>query len=264
MATKTRKAQALTVKGIEAMKPDPIGAYRVPDTRCKGLALRVAPDGGKTWGVSYRIKGEGVRRPSLGRYEDVGLETARRRANELTSAGRQGVDLIAHETTKRDEHKRSFTVERLISEYMRRRVTGRLRTAGEIERRLKRALVPTLSRKATEIRRRDLRELFDAAADQGHTREAEKRRATVGAMFLWAKRQDIVDVNPAEGLTPYDRGTPRERTLDEDEIKKLWSWLENGDLYSAVADIPETARLLIGARVAESWGNDGRRVRRNR
>jgi hypothetical protein len=45
----TRKAQLLTVKGIEAMEPDPSGAYRVPDTRAKGLALRVATDGGKTW-----------------------------------------------------------------------------------------------------------------------------------------------------------------------------------------------------------------------
>jgi integrase len=136
---------------------------------------------------------------------------------------------------------------------MRRRVTGRLRTAGEIERRLKRTLARVLNRKATEIRRRDLRELFDDAADEGHTREAEKRRATVAAMFRWAQRQDIVDVNPAEGLTPYDRGTPRERTLDKDEIRKLWSWLESGDLYSTVADILKL-QLLVGARVAEVGG----------
>jgi hypothetical protein len=48
---KTREAQLLTVKSIEALEPDPSGAYRVPDTRAKGLALRVAADGGKTWAV---------------------------------------------------------------------------------------------------------------------------------------------------------------------------------------------------------------------
>ena len=68
-------------RGDEARSDD---AYRVPDLRCRGLALRVAADGGKTWGVAYRIKGKGVRRPSLGRYEDIGLEAARERANELT------------------------------------------------------------------------------------------------------------------------------------------------------------------------------------
>jgi integrase len=249
----TRKARALTAKAIEAMKPDPDVAYRAPDLRAKGLGLRVATDGGKTWNLAYRIKGKGVRRPSLGRYEDVSLEQARKRANELTSAARQGRDLIAEEETARDERDQSFTVERLISEYLKRRVTGRLRTAGEIERRLKRTLARVFCRKATEIRRRDLRELFDHAADEGHTREAEKRRATVAAMFRWAQRQDIIDVNPADGLTPYDRGTPRKRALDEDEIRKLWSWFESGDLYSAVADVLKL-QLLIGARVAEVGG----------
>ena len=94
---KTRKAQLLTVKGIEAMEPDPSGAYRVPDTRAKGLALRVATDGGKTWDLSYRIKGKGVRRRSLGRFEGFGLEAARDRAHDLTCEARQGVDLIAQE-----------------------------------------------------------------------------------------------------------------------------------------------------------------------
>jgi Arm DNA-binding domain len=160
--------QVLTAKAVETFKSDPdSGAYLVTDLRCKGLALRVAADGGKTWNLSFRIKGAGVRRLSLGSYEDVGLEAARRRANEITLAARQGVDLIADEGAKRDQHKQSFTVERLISEYMRRRVTGRLRTAGEIERRLKRALAPMMTRKAADIRRRDLRELLDAVADGG-------------------------------------------------------------------------------------------------
>src|ERR1700722_7367351 len=126
----TRTAQSLTAKTIEAMKPSET-AYRAPDLRCKGLALRVATDGGKTWDLGFRIKGAGVRRLSLGRYEDVGLEAARNRANELTSAARQGRDLIAEEEAVREERTQSYSVERLISEYMRRRVTGRLRTAGE-------------------------------------------------------------------------------------------------------------------------------------
>jgi hypothetical protein len=149
MATKTKKAQALTDTAIRAMKPDD-DAYRVPDLRCKGLALRVATSG-KTWDLSFRIKGAGGKHLSLGRYEDVGLEAARRQANELTSAGRQGHDLIAQKKAARDEYNQSFTIERLIGEYMRRRVTGRLRTADELARRLKRALAPMMERKAADI-----------------------------------------------------------------------------------------------------------------
>jgi hypothetical protein len=56
-------------------------------------------------------------------------------------------------------------------------VTGRLRSAGEVERRLKRTLAPAMTRKAADIRRRDLRELFDITADQGLIREAGQRRS---------------------------------------------------------------------------------------
>ena len=84
------EAQVLTRISHQALKPDPDGAYLVTDLRCKGLALRVAADRGKTWNLCFRIKGAGVRRLSLGSYEDVGLEAARERANEITLAARQG------------------------------------------------------------------------------------------------------------------------------------------------------------------------------
>jgi hypothetical protein len=70
----------------------------VSDQRCIGLAVRVAPSGLKTWDLAYRIRGSGkVRRLSLGRLTDIGLEQARQRANELTSAGRAGRDLFVEE-----------------------------------------------------------------------------------------------------------------------------------------------------------------------
>ena len=249
----TRKAQTLTAKAIEAMKPD-TAAYRAPDLRCKGLALRVAADGGKTWELGFRIKHAGVRRLSLGRYEDIGLEQARRRANEITEAARKGVDLIAAETAKRDEHKQSFTVERLISEYLRRRVTGRLRTAGEIERTLKRTLAPLLTRKASDIKRRDLRELTDAIADRGLERAAGKQRQAIGTMLKWAVSQDIIETNPADGLSSYSLGKPRDRVLSEDEIRSLCQWLDDSrNISTTVAHILKI-ELSLGARCGEVSG----------
>jgi len=138
----TRPAKALTAKTIEALRPDQAGPYRVPDARCNGLAMRVAPGGGKTWDLAFRIKGGAVRRLSLGKFQDVGLEAARDRANALTSAARQGRDPIAEEARAREEAQQDYTVGRLIEEYVRRRVAGRLRTAGEIERRLNGPLRP--------------------------------------------------------------------------------------------------------------------------
>jgi integrase len=194
-----------------------------------------------------------VRRISLGRVTDVSLERARERANELTSAARAGRDLIAEEDESRAAAASRLTVEQLIEVYVRRRVAGRLRTAKEIESRLKRALAPIMPRHAEDIRRRDLRELFDQCADQGIGREAERRRQTVGAMFRWALSQDIVETDATAGLKAYDPGTPRDRVLTVAEIEALWEWLDRGALPSDPADIVKL-ELLTGARCGEISG----------
>src|SRR5438128_5557259 len=97
----TRGTVSLTHRSIEALRPAE-APYRVPDQRCIGLAVRVAPSGFKTWDLAYRIRGAGrVRRVSLGRVTEVNLEKARERANELTGAARAGRDLIAEEEERR-------------------------------------------------------------------------------------------------------------------------------------------------------------------
>ena len=141
-----------------------------------------------------------MRRLSLGRTTDVSLEQARERANELTGAARGGRDLIAEEEDARGAAASRITVEKLIDLYLRRRVVGRLRTAKTIESRLKRTLAPILQRYAADVRRRDIRDILDAMADQGKGREAEKRRQVCTAMFRWALLQDLVETDPTAGL----------------------------------------------------------------
>jgi integrase len=249
----SRGAVSLTHLSIEKLQPME-APYRVSDQRCIGLAVRVSSSGAKTWDLAYRIKGSGkVRRLSLGRVSDVRLEQARERANQLTCAARAGRDLVAEEEETRAAAATRLTVEQLIALYIRRRVAGRLRTAGEIERRLNRALTPFFARHADDIRRREIRELLDAVADKGIEREAEKRRQTIGAMFRWAVSQDIVNVDPTAGLKAYDPGTPRDRVLTANEIRALWSWLEAGDFPVNAVDIIKL-QLLTGARCGEIGG----------
>jgi hypothetical protein len=173
--TDARRAAA-HASSIEALRPVE-APYRVPDQRCKGLAVRVAPSGVKTWDLAYRIRGTGkMRRLSLGRTTDVSLEQARDRANELTSAARGGRDMIAEEEEARAVAASRVTVGTLIDLYLRRRVFGRLRTAKTVESRLRRTLAPILQRYAADICRRDIRDILDALVDRGKGREAEKRR----------------------------------------------------------------------------------------
>jgi integrase len=249
----TRGAQLLTHRTIETLRPAE-APYRVPAQRCKGLAVRVAPSGVKTWDLAFRIRGRAkMRRLSLGRTTDVSLEQARERANELTSAARGGRDLIGEEGEARDAAATRVTVGSLINLYLRRRVVGRLRTAKSIESRLRRTLAPILQGYAADICRRDIREILDNIVDQGKGREAEKRRQVCTAMFRWALSQDIVAADPTAGLEAYDRGTPRDRVLTVEEIETLWRWLESDALSLEAAEILKL-ELLLGARCGEISG----------
>ena len=259
----TRGALLLTHRTIETLRPAE-APYRVTDTRCKGLAVRVAPSGVKTWDLAYRIRGTGkMRRLSLGRTSDVGLEQARERANELTSAARGGRDLIGEEGEARDAAASRITVASLIDLYLRRRVLGRLRTAKTIESRLRRTLTPILQQYAADISRRDIRQLLNAMVDVGKGREAEKRRQVCTAMFRWALSQDIVAADPTAGLEAYDRGTPRDRVLTVEEIETLWKWLDTDALSLEAADILKL-ELLTGARCGEISGLRAEEIDRNK
>jgi integrase len=185
---------------------------------------------------------------------------ASERAN--SEAGRQGRDLIAEEEVVRDEYDQSFTIDRLIAEYAKRRLKGRLRTADHIERRIRRALAHVMKRKATDLLRRDLRQLLDAVADQGHETEAEKQRSVVQPMFRWALKQDHIEIDPSAGLSPYNRSVARERVLDHNEIRLLWSWLGTGDMPSHIADIIKL-QLCLGARVGEVCGMMAEELKRD-
>jgi integrase len=249
----TKQSVILTHRFIESLKAGG-SPYRVPDQRCGGLAVRVAPNGGKTWDLAYRITGAGrVRRLSLGRVQDVPLESARRRANELTSAARGGRDLLDEELRTKLEEARRLSVEQLIDLYCRRRVDGRLRTGGEIRKRLLRSLDPVLQRTAVELRRRDIRPLLDQVAESGTVREAEKRRQTIGAMFRWSLSQDLVELDPTAGLTSYDTGVLKDRILSEEELPIVWRWAVSGAISAEAADVLRL-QILTGARCGEVCG----------
>jgi integrase len=252
-AGKTRARRPLTHRSIEALGTE-AAPYRVPDSKSSGLAIRVAPSGLKTWDLAYRVKGSKTfRRLSLGRFPEVGLDDARARASELTRAARSGSDLLQTEQAAQAEASSRMTVAQLIDLYLKRRVTGRLKSARGTEHRLRRALASILSRFADEIRRRDVRALLDEVADRGLLGEADKRRNAIRTMFRWAMSQDFVTVDPTAGLAGYGVETRSDRVLSADEIAKLWPWLASEGIHPDLRDVLRI-ELALGARCGEIAG----------
>jgi integrase len=250
---KTRPAEALTPRSIEAMKPE-IHPYRVPDLRCPGLAIRVAPSGIKTWDVLFRIRGTAVvKRKALGAFPAVTLAQARDRMGGLGRAAQAGRDLLLEEQDARAQTTSRITVEKLIDDYMRRGI-AKLRSRRVIEVRLRRALRSLLSRAAADITKRDIRDLLDAVSDRGRNAEADSQRQAIGALFSFGVRRDHIQTNPTTGLDKYHTLVPRDRVLPPEEVKLFWEWVASGaELQPDYAEVLRL-QLCIGARVGEITG----------
>ena len=109
-----------------------------------------------------------------------------------------------------------------------------MRTAKEVENRLRRTLQPIMARRASSVHRREFRQLFDATAKQGFLREAGQRRGAVGRMYKWALAQDFVEDDPT--CDGYSTGATRDRVLSDDEVRALWRWIDDDSLAEAVGD----------------------------
>lgn len=263
----------LTAVVLDALRPGE-KPYYVADGQQPGLRVRVAPSGAVTWSLVYRIKGlPKLKSVSLGPCDThgrngLGLAEARERTAEIIKAARQGRDLMAEERNTREIERRAKSVGDLVDLYAAgiknpHRKGGALRTAEDMERRLRRALKPKMGGAADSLRRSDISELLDPIA-RGKPREAEKRRQVIGAMYRWGVAKGYVASDPTGGTEGYDRGEPRDRVLSQDEIKLVWDWLDQG-----AGDMPSDCiaalklQLCVGARIGEVSGMSAAELERD-
>lgn len=253
----------LTAVALSSLKPKTT-AYYVSDMKQDGLRVRIAPSGLLTWNVTCRIRGGGLKSISLGRCDPDGrqgmdLASARDRAAAIVKAARGGHDLIADEKSEKQAATAALTIGGMIELYGKsiaspNRAGGALRTANEIERRLKRALANKLDEPVNQVSRGDISRLLDAVSEK-HPREAEKRRQSLHAMYSWALGKGYSEANPLAGSPTYGSGKPRDRSLSSDEIRTLWKWLgEGADFMPPDAIAVLKLQLCTGARVGEVSG----------
>jgi integrase len=181
------------------------------------------------------------------------LDAARERAQTLINAAKAGRDLIEEEEAAKAAASQRLKVSELLDLYLKRKVTGKLRTAGEIDLRLRRALSPIRDRYADDIKRRDVRSILDAVADRGALREAEKQRQLIGVMFRWGVGRDIIEFDPTAGIESYGSSPRRDRVLQPHEIKGFWEWVGASGMPPDYCDALKL-QILVGARIGEVGG----------
>jgi integrase len=206
-------AVALTDRGVKSLKPK-TKQYEVRDAALRGLAIRINTDGTKTWTLIVS-KGGRRQRVTLGRYPDLRLADARRRASERKQSGyRVGGSVETVFASYLEEIKKTHRAWRDVEQ------VGRL------------YMMPLMGTRQLEaITAADGVEMMDLIRLKSSDNRAAKAIAYLRPFFRWAAGRSIIPTNPwAVIVPPSNTSEARERVLKDNELLKLWSFAK-GDTY---------------------------------
>jgi integrase len=223
------------------------------DETVQGLSLRVTRQGKRSWCFHYRSPRDGKRaRATIGSYPSTTLATARGRALEARQHVEAGNDprlVMAGQATA------GMTVAGLVEAYLVDPEKAALRSKDEIERRLRRNVIPIIGEiKLPELRRRDVRNVTDAMLRRGAKVEATRTFEDVRAIVRWAVQNEYLDANPLDGMSKPAEATSSNRVLTDDEIATLWNGLPNALAKSVQCQRIIKLCLVTGQRVGEVAG----------
>ena len=227
----------MTDVGIRKLKPKAQRYAKWEDGRT-GFGIRVSPSSRKTFVYMYWLNGK-PRRMTLGTYGDgldqLSLAEARVKHAEAKKARGEGRDPGAETVETRRAEREAETVADLVEQYLEKWARPRKRSAAEDERILHKDVVPYWgSRKAKEIRRRDIIALLDRIVERGAPIAANRTLACISRMFNWATERDLLDASPCVRIKAPAPENRRDRTLSDNEISTFWNGLENARMHESI------------------------------
>jgi integrase-like protein len=83
---------------------------------------------------------------------------------------------------------------------------------------------------------------------------ADRILGLIRAIYNWGNATGALEVNPTLGLKKRNTGRPRERVLDDDEIRALWRRLDTPSKLSQGIRDSLKLQLLLGVRISEAIG----------
>ena len=191
------------------------------DSKTIGLQLRITSNGIVTFSVYRRTKGGGPERITLGRYPDMSIEQARRKAAEINSDIAN--DLNPGEVKR--GRKAELTFSALFSEYLERYSKSNKKTWAEDQSKYEIYLAKPLgNKKLSTIDRSGIAAIHSKITRAGHPVTANRVKALVSSVFGWAISSGLWQTNPALGIR-LNREHSRDRFIQGDELPKFFKAL---------------------------------------
>lgn len=210
----------LTDALIRNLEPDPKGRQQEHfDSVVRGLAVRVSQGGAKAFVQLYRFQ-QRSRRYTLGRYPDITLAEARKRARRVKLEVSQGLDPVVekYRLTRRPE----ATFDDVLRAYIERYARIHTKSWEDTKQRLERHFLPRWKhRDVKTIRRNDVQAVLDGLFAKGQHAAANKLLALIRKLFNWAVETEFLEDNPCAGIKSVSL-PERERVLDDRELSAIW------------------------------------------
>jgi integrase len=214
--------QKLTDAFLRHAKLPAGGQVEYWDTLTPGFGVRVSYGGRKAFVVLTRINGK-LHRFTLGSYPNKGLGEARDDAERIIKDGAKGIspkEREAEERRKAQANKRNTF--RAVSEEFMADHAKTLRTRDEMQRIINADLLPAWGDKPiASITRGDAKALIREKARTAPI-AANRLLSLISKIFAWALDEEIIQASPAVRLRRPSVEKERERSLTDDEIRKLW------------------------------------------
>jgi integrase len=216
----------LTIRTIEAIEPTTKDVV-VWDAEVTGFAIKVTPRGKRSYFLFYRAADHTQRKPKIGDYPAVKPEKARDIARDMLTEVRKGNDPSLARQSKRASRGEG-TLRELFDAYKTHKRKDGRRSIGEIERIFEHDILPELGkRKPEEISTQDVSKLVNKIAARSPSVAWAVRRQ-LSAFYSWAIPQLSAGAsNPVTHASRPPKVKARERVLTDDELKMLWTVLEN-------------------------------------
>lgn len=211
-----------TKANIEALPiPEPGKRTTYQDIKTSGLQIRISSSGAKSFCVYRRIKNGNPERVTLGRYPDLGIEQARKKAMEinlLIAEGKSPADI------KRGQ-KAEFTFADLFADYLERHAKLKKKTWTEDESQYNLYLDKSLGKKRlSAITRQEIAQVHSNITKAGHAPTANRVKALISSIFGWAISAGLWHTNPATGIK-NNKEKSRDRFLQGDELPRFFKAL---------------------------------------
>jgi integrase len=243
-------ANDLAVRAAVARDGKPT-EYKIADSA--GLTMRVEPSGRAAYYVRYTTR-NGRKRCRIGTRDSVALKDARQKAREIIAAVGRGEDPVAIAKDRAE----SATFRQMWEQRKEHGEKRSARTIAAYQQVLDQYVMDEIGNMPVdEITRDHLTTLLrgiqrgDAKGstnEKGSKHRASMVRAVIGSTYRWGRAEGIARTNPTLDLGFHHNAEPRDRTMDADEVGRLYRAIDGEPTLAPKTRIVLKLLLLTGQR----------------